>query len=415
MTEEVASAALKYLFDQAFMSPKEAQVNVTLFGGEPLIRPDMCDYIIREGIRLGKEYKIKFSAGIITNGTIMSDEIELMLYRWKSQIPFSIQISIDGDKEAQDLYRVRKDGSSSFADVEKNVPIFRRIDPKLCLHGCINKDTMPLLYNSYRYFVDKWDHRGSIWFMPVHTVEWDENDVKIYDEQLSMILAHETSRFNSVSVYTPLDRLLPCGGNYRHPQKTCGAGVSYLSICGNGDVYPCHNFYFSADRRGEYLIAGNVLKNPVITNPEIFKPFEVVDQVALGCDKCECTACYRCYADNWTYNGDIAKQVGKDSIRCELSHVERKYQLAAVKWADTYFSKQRQGGSCQTCAPKIQDPTLDKIIKALEQVEGILKKTDTRLKKLEKSSDVAESVGETDVEVQGDRATFEARGDTKGC
>ena len=378
MTEEVAAAAVELLFEEAFRKPSNRNVHIMLFGGEPLMRPDICDIILRKADELRKKTNIPVTASIITNGTIMNDEIELYIWRWKSMMPFSIQVSLDGCKEAHDLYRVRADGTGSFDQIARNIPIFESFG-QYTLHGCLNKMTMPLLYKSYRYFVDVFKHNGAIWYMPVHSEEWDENDVKIYDEQFSMIYEHETNTLGTVSRYSPIDKLLG-GKKDFHPCRNCGAGDSFISFSPNGDIYPCHNFAFSKEVRPdlENPLVGNVLTVP-FENQKVLDMFAEATNTKTGCADCPNTKCYRCYADNWTHNGSIFDQIGKGGYRCELSGVERKYQLKAVEWAQKHAKQNK--GACD-CGTKKDDKS-DMILQALGEMQNITINLDNRLLKLE--------------------------------
>ncbi len=332
MSEEVAAKCLDFLFEQANQKKDNRHVNVTLFGGEPLLRPELCDFIVNYGVKKRSETGVQFTAGVITNGTIMSDHIELLIRRWRNKINFSIQVSIDGCREAQDLYRVKKDGSSSFEEVAKNIPVFNDIDMKYCLHGCLNKRTLPLLFKSYKYFVEEFGRKTGIWFMPVHSEEWDEKDVEIYDEQLRQIFEYETGVLNTVSSFIPIDKLL--GGCKCHPERTCGAGTNYVSFTGNGDIYPCHNFYFSKDASPdlEDYKLGNVFDgNPLDT--AILDKFDHCRVQNTDCKDCQNVTCYRCLADNWRFGGDINNQIGKTTTRCEMSAIEFKWQKKALEWA----------------------------------------------------------------------------------
>lgn len=334
MSEEVVIRSIDFLFEQAKLMQDKKCVNITLFGGEPFLKPKLCDFIINYGVKKREETGIQFTANVITNGTIMSDEIELLIRRWRNKINFSIQVSIDGCQEAQDLYRVKKDGSSSFDMVAKNIPVFNDIDPNFCLHGCLNKLTLPLLFKSYKFFVEEFKHKTNIWFMPIHSEEWDETDVKIYDEQLRQIFEFETGILKTVSSFIPIDKLLSSGGCRSHPNRTCGAGTSYISITGNGDIYPCHNFYFSKEAASEDYKLGNIFDTTPITNEEILQKFTNCCVATSTCHDCENVACYRCLADNWRFGGDINTQIGKTTTRCKLSSVEHKWQLKAVEWAN---------------------------------------------------------------------------------
>lgn len=338
MTAEVAQKGLEWLFENAVAS-KAKEVSIILFGGEPFLKPALCDQLLSLGLKFQNQHKITFAPSVITNATIMNDELELMLYRHASRNPrFSCQLSIDGAEQSQNLYRVYPSGKGSYETVAVTVSRYRDIfGGRLNIHGCINKQTMPLLFDNYKFIAEQWKP-GSIWFMPVHTEDWDENDVKLYDEQLGKIFSHEAESLNTVSYYAPINKLLSFQvGRECHHDKTCGAGVSFVSITGEGDIYPCHNIYFKDDKHSQKV--GNIFDG--VLDDEILKPYEEYTYRTMGCGKCENTACYRCIADNWAENGDINKQVGK-VMRCKLSSVERKWQNIARDFAIEHYQRPSQ-------------------------------------------------------------------------
>ena len=378
MSEETAAKCIDFLFDQVGRSKGKKAVNITLFGGEPLLRPELCDFIVNYGVKKREETGIQFTAGVITNGTIMNDGIELLIRRWRSKINFSIQVSLDGCREAQDLYRVKRDGSSSFDEVAKNIPIFNDIDPNFCLHGCLNKLSLPLLFQSYKYFVEEFNHRTGIWFMPVHSENWDEKDVEIYNEQLRQIFEYETNVLNTVSSFIPIDKLLASGGRMCHPNRTCGAGTNYVSFTGSGEIYPCHNFYFSKDASPDledYKI-GNVLDDNPLANTAVLDKFYNCCVQNTECRDCKNIACYRCLADNWRYGGDINIQIGKTTSRCEMSAVEHKWQQKALEWAE----KNAVGKTVETGNDNKR--STDDTVFVLKQITAGLSELNKRVSKL---------------------------------
>lgn len=336
MSEAVAVRGMEWLFENALKSGAD-RVSVILFGGEPLLLPEICDTILAHGAEFSRWTGIRFEPSIITNATVLTERAAEMLQTAAEMIPsFHCQLSIDGAEKSQNLYRVFPDGRGSFEAVQGNVERFRQIfGRRLNIHGCINKMTMPMLFENYRYVAEQWKP-GSIWFMPVHTEQWSEWDISLYDEQLGRVFEHQTQKLGTVSYFAPMNKLLTCRpGREAHHAKTCGAGVSFCSVTGDGSLYPCHNIYFNDPSRS--MRFGDVFRG-VLENEKLM-PFEWYTYQSLGCEGCKNTACYRCIADNWVHNGDITKQVGKP-MRCLLSCVERKWQEKAREYAGKHFGKE---------------------------------------------------------------------------
>lgn len=66
MSEDVAEAIVKYL-----VAKRKHEINVTWFGGEPLMNFKVIEKISNSL----KEHNVTFSASIITNGTLLTDDM----------------------------------------------------------------------------------------------------------------------------------------------------------------------------------------------------------------------------------------------------------------------------------------------------------------------------------------------------
>ncbi|MBP3635845.1 MAG: radical SAM protein [Bacilli bacterium] len=86
-------------------------VQISLFGGEPLLYIGQCleflDWVKEDSKRNGYEY----FTSIVTNGSLLNKDI---LDRLLSHNLYSLQITIDSDKENHDKMRIFKDGRPSF-------------------------------------------------------------------------------------------------------------------------------------------------------------------------------------------------------------------------------------------------------------------------------------------------------------
>ena len=328
MTKEVAEQGLQYLSNNAIENRFD-EFSVMLFGGEPLLNVDVLEYIFKRGLEIAKEKNIRFVANMVTNATIFNKRIENIFKKYGSAVELSIQLSVDGVKEVHDKYRITKGGKGSFDIIEKNVPKFLALRDhgiSITIHGCSNKETLPRLFENYLFFREKWNFEY-IWFMPIHSEEWEVSDVAIYEEELNKIAdyvlerAKETGKTDEVKFYAPIDK---CLSNYGRPNSPCGAGKNFVTITADGSIYPCHQFYFNDPQK--HTIIGNIWDGVIEEKREIFFEYDCND---LSCLKkcggnCEATGCYICIADNYNINGSIVSTVV--GPRCAMSKVEKKIQ-----------------------------------------------------------------------------------------
>lgn len=325
MSKEVIKTGLDFLNHNCLVDGSRA-FYAMIFGGEPLMEPDGLEFLLEYGHKLAKETNTKFSAGIVTNATILTPRIQEIL---KKYIPLGlgVQLSVDGVKEAHDMYRVTVAGRGSFDIIEKNIPIWKELFKdhmgQLNVHGCSNKKTLPYLYESYIFFREVWDI-PRIWFMPIHSEEWDENDVALYASELNKIADYIIERvkkegsMREVDYYAPIDR---CLRPDRRPSAPCGAGKTFATITAEGLISPCHHLYFN-DPEG-YTLIGDVFNGIDDQRRLMFVNYDNDD---ISCStSCEALQCYRCIAENFVQNGSPFSQI--KGHRCQMSLVERQVQL----------------------------------------------------------------------------------------
>lgn len=330
MTKEVARKGLEYLCENAIKNGED-HFSAMLFGGEPLINPDIVEEILRYGVELARKNNIHFTASMVTNATILTDRIKYILSKYMHTTQLNVQLSVDGIKEIHDQYRVTKGGKGSFDMIEKNLDGWKELFSDninaLSLHGCSNKETLPYLFENYKFFREEWNI-PRIWFLPIHSEEnWTKEDVGIYEEQLTKIMdytlecAKRDGNYQEVLNYAPLDR---CMSPDVRPSAPCGAGKSFITITAEGEIYPCHSFYYNDPEKTTKI--GDVWEGIDEASREIFVKYDNEDMsCSKECPDCDAYQCYRCIADNWAMNGSIFSQIR--GYRCEMSLVERKLHL----------------------------------------------------------------------------------------
>lgn len=93
-------------------------INVTWFGGEPLLAPDVIESLSERLMALTEEYGGKYTAGIITNGYLLTQEIADMLERYQVK---SAQVTIDGLGATHDASRYLRGGGPTFQRIVDNL------------------------------------------------------------------------------------------------------------------------------------------------------------------------------------------------------------------------------------------------------------------------------------------------------
>ncbi|WP_425447635.1 radical SAM protein [Dethiothermospora halolimnae] len=322
MSKEVIHRGLELLCDGAKRQGRDS-FHAMIFGGEPLLHPHLVEEILKYGLELQRRNNINFTASLITNATIMNDEIFRILLEYRDKVDLSTQLSVDGIKKVHDMYRVTKDGKGSFQLIEDNIEKFKQIyknrSGMLTVHGVVNKKALPYLFESYRYFKEEWGF-NEIWFMPLHEDDWTIEDIDIYRKELNKIADYiiedaKKGKMKTFKGYSPINRCF----EKQRPSAPCGAGKGFISITADGSIYPCHHFYFNHKE----LKIGNVWKGIDDSKRRIYLDYESSDMTCPN--NCDHVNCYRCIAVNYDVNGSILSQVRGNY--CKLSRVDREVQL----------------------------------------------------------------------------------------
>jgi len=92
--------------------------SVSWYGGEPLLQPKIIENLSHRFIELCTENNVEYSADIVTNGYLLTQEIADMLAECKVT---RCQITLDGLQECNDRTRILADGGGSFKVITDNL------------------------------------------------------------------------------------------------------------------------------------------------------------------------------------------------------------------------------------------------------------------------------------------------------
>jgi uncharacterized protein len=118
-------------------------LNVTWYGGEPLMASDEIIYLSDKLIGLSKEKNIKYAADMITNGfTLSGPKLKTLIEDCKIK---AYQVTLDGLPEYHDKSRPTKQNRGSFQKIYSNIkelafsPLFEEHNIKLTIRLNINR------------------------------------------------------------------------------------------------------------------------------------------------------------------------------------------------------------------------------------------------------------------------------------
>ena len=302
MPEKVVYAALDFLIAH---SGKRHNLEVDLFGGEPLMNWDVVKKTVAYGRELEKKHDKRINFTITTNCVALDDEKIDFINR---EI-HNVVLSLDGRREIHDALRPTANGKGSFDLIAPRAQEFvrRRGDKEHYVRGTFTNRNLDFT-NDVRALREMGFEQISL--EPV--VLPDESPYAIRAEHVETVLAE----YDKLASFLLSERKAGRWFNFFHFMvdlaggpclkkrvSGCGAGAEYVAVSPDGDIFPCHQFVGEAEWK-----MGSVLSGEFNTG---------MQQDFLSCNiltKPECRACWAkyfcsggCAANAWKYNGDIRK------------------------------------------------------------------------------------------------------------
>lgn len=115
--------------DLYFSEPHSPESVIHFYGGEPLLHPKLIEDCLTY---IESTYSDQVLPKIITNGTLTGPRVEALMERWH----FDLSVSMDGDREAHDVFRLDHQGRSSFDATVKGIRFFQEVvgnNPKILI------------------------------------------------------------------------------------------------------------------------------------------------------------------------------------------------------------------------------------------------------------------------------------------
>lgn len=320
MSSAVGKKALDFLVEK---SGNRRNLEVDFFGGEPLMNMDVVKELVEYGEELEKKHDKNFRFTITTNGVLLNSEnMEYLNEKMENVV-----LSLDGRKEVNDNMRPTISGAGSYDTIVPKFIEFVKLrgDKDYYIRGTFTSKNLDFS-KDLMSFRDKGFESVSI--EPVVTTP--DQDYAILDEHLDTILEEYEklsrdyidvkkggNKFNFFHFMIDLNQG-PC---FIKRISGCGAGVEYLAVTPEGDLYPCHQFVGDED-----FLLGNL--DTGIEKHEIVDDFRQANVFT----KDDCKSCWAkyycsggCHANAYNFNRDLSKpykigcEMEKKRIECAIS------------------------------------------------------------------------------------------------
>ena len=119
MTQEIQDAIVDFVEDAISKGTKK--LDISWYGGEPLLYPDIVESLSRRINDLAQRSGCTVSMHMVTNGYLLTEPIVEML----DEVGVSrIQITLDGLKNYHDVRRPLRNGAGTFDKIIENLKLF---------------------------------------------------------------------------------------------------------------------------------------------------------------------------------------------------------------------------------------------------------------------------------------------------
>ena len=233
-----ARKAVDFLLEQ---SENEKSLDLTFFGGEPLLSLGLLDRLVeytnREARRAGKTVRYSMP----TNCTLFDrNTLSFILNR-----NIFLSLSIDGARRSQSLRRTG-DGRSSFPVVRKNIERIKSegMHELVKVRKTVTPQSAGDLYEDILYFLGH--GLRNITFSPVMEVQWPEPQLELFEQQQMRVAEHWVRCLDAAEPFSIQlwDEMLAERVFGKRPDFFCQAGVSMLAVDITGRLFPCHRFVY---------------------------------------------------------------------------------------------------------------------------------------------------------------------------
>ncbi|MBW7869264.1 MAG: radical SAM protein [Brumimicrobium sp.] len=295
---------------------------IVFHGGEPMLAgKDRIQFFINEVKRVNKGVVIHFA--MQTNGTLIDESWQVFFQKNK----INVGISIDGTKESNDFYRVKKNGKTSYKEIKRGLEMMQKVQKQTGVLSVIDVNQKAEdVYNHYHELKirnanllfpdDNYDDNYNDdltlgrWLVKMYDLWFDdENENKVKIEQFvklnALILGYEVND-EYYGIGRPNTFVLETDGEYQinDPIRVCYNKMSKTKL--------------------------SVFKNEIEEIYELPLAFMYYNNHKLLCEKCNACELKRICGGGYVINR-YSKRTGFDNptIYCKsiaffISHVQNR-------------------------------------------------------------------------------------------
>lgn len=236
MSADVAQRALELAFAGAAQA--RARLQLTFFGGEPLLERELVLAIAEEARARSLASGQALVMQLTTNGTLLDAELVQRL----GELGVHLALSIDGTRAQHEAARPLAGGGSSWAATRRGLELLLAQRERFAFDviAVVDPDTVHLVGDGVRELLDL--GVDALTLNPNFAGGWDEARLDELDRQLELVAALVVAwlrRGRWVRVQ-PLESALRSFTEVgRVVTAACGAGARRLAVAPSGRIYGC--------------------------------------------------------------------------------------------------------------------------------------------------------------------------------
>ena len=294
MSDEVMEASIRLAVKRS-IETQDAFLNITFFGGEPLLRMDFIKKTVKFAKELVKQNAsklkkdLKFMFSLDTNGTLLTEEIIKYLKKEKIRVT----VSLDGPEKKHDISRLTLDGKGSFKKIKPFIPALVEMGAEV---------VSVVTPKNIKGFADsiKWLFKQGFEIVGVaqdFNGKWTSEDFDaliVEYEKLARFWYRSKKENSKIRLSLIQDKVSMAVFRMRQKTDGCFINTKTLVVAANGNTFPCTRF-ISCQKNAPY-ITGNILDEQSGVYKGVFP--KKVDRF-IHTDRKECAGCairQRCLA-----------------------------------------------------------------------------------------------------------------------
>ncbi len=239
MSLETAKLAMEFLIKN---SGQVKNLEVDFFGGEPLLVANMLKDLVIFCREREKESGKRFNFTLTTNAVLLEDDI----IDWVIENDISVILSLDGRKPTNDRQRILNNGEGTYDLIVPHIQKMVACQPiSYFARGTFTRKNLD--------FSKDLEHLIQLGLecISLEPAVGPDNGYSIQEQDLPSVLA-EYERLTEVLLenyeqgqeieFFHYNLNLQRGSCLAKRVTGCGAGIEYLVITPEGEIYPCHQF-----------------------------------------------------------------------------------------------------------------------------------------------------------------------------